>query len=127
MFWRSLFFAALVLAAPTLTAQTAKPAIMHERMTTVSGCLQRHPDWVLTGATLAGQKEAVTYRLEGIGEARLLVLVDKRVEATGAILDAANPPAGHVAPGGKPSAGGTGQPLPRFEATAVREVAPTCS
>ena len=126
MFRRSLFFAALVLAAPTLTAQTTKPAIMQERMTTLTGCLQRQPDWVLTDATFAGQKEAATYRLEGIGEARLLVLVDKKVEATGAIVDAARPPASH-APAGTPAAGGTGQPLPRFEATAVREVAPACS
>jgi hypothetical protein len=127
MFRRRLYIVAIVLAAPALTAQTNKPAIMHERMTTLSGCLQRQPDWVLTGATLAGQKEPATYRLEGIGEARLSVLVDKRVEATGAIVDAAKPPASHPAPGGKPAAGGTGQPLARFEAIAVREVAETCS
>ena len=117
---------ALVLAAPALAAQTMKPAIMHERMTTVSGCLQRQTDWVLTGATLAGQKEPATYRLAGIGEARLLVLVDKKVEATGALVDAGKP-SGHVTSGGKAAAGGTRQSLPTFEATAVREVAETCS
>src|SRR5688572_1833986 len=91
MFRPNLLFAALVLATPTLTAQTTKPAIMHERMTTLSGCLQRNQDWVLTGATLTGQKEAATYKLEGIGEARLLVLAGKKVEATGAIVDPGKP------------------------------------
>jgi hypothetical protein len=126
MFRRSLFLMALVLATPTLSAQTTKPAIMQERMTTLTGCLQRNPDWVLTGATVAGQKETATYKLEGIGEARLLVLIDKKVDATGAIVDT-KPSASHGPAGVKPAAGGTGQPLPRFEATAVREVAESCS
>jgi hypothetical protein len=118
---------ALVLAAPAVAAQTTKPAIMHERMITVSGCLQQDPDWVLTGATLAGQKETATYRLDGIGEARLLVLAGKKVEATGAIVDAGKPAAPAAPAARKSSTAATGQPLPRFEATAVREVAATCS
>jgi len=135
MFTRSLLFLALVLATPTLIAQTTKPApqpqraadryvpaIMHERMQTLSGCLQQNPEWRLTDATLAGQKEAATYKLDGIGEARLLVLAGKQVEATGAIVAASPAP-----PGGKPAAGSGGPPLPRFEATALREVAATCS
>ena len=81
----------------------------------------------MTGGTLTGQKEAATYRLDGIGEARLLVLVGKKVEATGAIVDPGKP-AAPAAPGtGKSTTAATGQPLPRFEATAVREVAATCS
>jgi hypothetical protein len=87
MFRRSLLLGALVLTAPTLTAQAPKPAVMHERMVTVSGCLQRNGEWLLSGATLAGQKESATYKLEGIGEARLLVLAGKKVDATGAIVD----------------------------------------
>jgi hypothetical protein len=132
MFRRNLFFVAFVLATSALAAQTTgpapttKPAIMHERMLTLSGCLQRNPDWVLTGATLAGQKEAATYRLDGIGEARLLVLVDKKVEATGAIVDP-KPASGAVPSAGKSTAAAAGQHLPRFEATALREVAATCS
>ena len=128
MFRRKLLLVALVLATPALNAQTARPApqtrtpdrtvpaIMHERMITLSGCVQRSPDWVLAGAALTGQKETASYKIEGIGEARLLVLVGKKVDATGVILDA-----------GKPAAAGAAQPLPRFEATAIREVAATCS
>jgi hypothetical protein len=127
MFKRSLVVVTLVLAAQTLAAQAPTPAIMHERMLTLSGCLQRNPDWSLTDATLAGQKETATYKLEGIGEARLLVLVGKKVEATGAIVGPGKPAAGPAPSGVKPTAGGAGHPLPRFEATAVREVAATCS
>jgi len=127
MFRPILCFVALVLATATVTAQTTKPAIMHERMTTLAGCLERSPDWVLTGAVLTGQKEASTYKLEGIGEARLLVLVGKKVEATGAVVDPGKPAAGTTPSPAKRTAAAPGQALPRFEATALREVAATCS
>jgi hypothetical protein len=149
MFGRSLCSAALVLAATSLAAQTATPkatepppasraggdlpAIMQERTTTISGCLQKNQDWVLTGATLANQKEAATYKLEGIGDARLALFENKRIEATGVTH-----PAGGTAPasagakpaapaGGKPAAASASKALPIFEATAVKEGTGACS
>jgi hypothetical protein len=77
----------------------------------VSGCLTRGSDWELTDATLAGQQNKTTYKLEGISGARLSLFVGKRIEATGALQ-------GEVRTGGKN--------LPRFEATAVQEATGTC-
>ena len=88
------------------------PAIM-EKSVTVAGCLKGGPDWELTDATLAGQKDKTTYKLEGIGEARLSLFVGKRIQATGALQDE-----------GKPA---TAKSLPRFEATAVQEATGSCS
>jgi hypothetical protein len=88
------------------------PAIM-EKSVTVSGCLKGGSDWELTDATLAGQTGKATYKLEGIGEARLSLFVGKRIQATGALQDE-----------GKPAAG---KSLPRFEATAVQEATGSCS
>ena len=81
------------------------PAIM-QKTVTVAGCLKRDPDWELTDATVAGQKDKATYRLEGISPARLSLFVGKRIEATGALQEA-----------GKSA---TGKSLPRVEATAVK-------
>ena len=150
MFGRSLIGAALVLGATSLAAQTAAPtkpqpapeagrpavdlpAVMQERTTTISGCLQKNQDWVLTGATLANQKETATYKLEGIGDARLALFENKRIEATGVTH-----PAGSAAPpraasaGAKPAAAGAkpaaaANALPVFEATAVKEGTGACS
>src|SRR5256885_5310997 len=58
------------------------PAIM-QKTVTVAGCLKRDPDWELTDATVAGQKDKATYKLEGISAARLSLFVGKRIEATG--------------------------------------------
>jgi hypothetical protein len=106
-------------AAPkTSTPQPQKgenlytPAIVQKQVT-VSGCLKHGSDWELTDATLAGQEQKSTYKLEGIGEARLSLFVGKRIQATGALQDE-----------GKPV---TGKRLPRFEATAVKEDTGTCS
>jgi hypothetical protein len=87
------------------------PAIM-QKTVTVAGCLKRGTDWELTDATVAGQKDKATYKLEGISPARLSLFVGKRIEATGAL-----------AGDGKPAAG---KNLPRFEATAVKEAAGGC-
>jgi hypothetical protein len=142
----------LVLVATSLAAQTATPnrpqsapdagraagdlpAIMQERTTTISGCLQKNQDWVLTGATLANQKETATYKLEGIGDARLALFENKRVEATGVTH-----PAGSTAParaasagakpaaaaGARPAAASASKALPVFEATAVKEGTGAC-
>ena len=154
MFGRSLCSAALVLAATTVWAQNAAPnqskpapaadavraggdlpAIMQERTTTISGCLQKNQDWVLTGATLANQKETATYKLEGIGDARLALFENKRIEATGVTHPAAGTkPAGAASAGAKPAAPAGAKPaaassksLPVFEATAVKEGTGGCS
>jgi hypothetical protein len=151
MFGRSLCCTALVLAATSLAAQTGAPArpqatpsgaaagdryipaIMQEKTTTIAGCLQKTQGWVLTGATLAGQKEPATYRLEGIGDARLALFENKRVEATGVTQavalaapakPAAAPAAAKTASGGAAS---TQKSLPVFEATAVKEGTGACS
>jgi hypothetical protein len=87
------------------------PAIMQPKLLTVSGCLKRDSDWELTDATLAGQQNKTTYKLEGISGARLSLFVGKRIEATGALQ-------GEARTGGKN--------LPRFEATAVQEATGTC-
>jgi hypothetical protein len=138
MMQRSLFGMALVLATATLAAQAPKPAparkpaaaapkappakpetdsryvpaIMQDKMITIDGCLKKGTDWQLTDATLAGQKDKTTYKLEGISAARLSLFVGKRVQATGALQD------------GGTAAGKT--PL-RFEATAVQEATGSCS
>jgi hypothetical protein len=131
---------ALVLAVATLTAQAPKPAtaakkpapaatkpapqpqktqnryvpaIMQEKMITLSGCLKHDPDWELTDATVAGQKDKATYKLEGISAARLSLFVGKRIDATGALQDEGTP--------------ARGRSLPRFEATAVQEATGNCS
>jgi len=153
MFGRSLCSAALVLVATSLAAQTATPtpprpapdagraagdlpAIMQERTTTISGCLQKNQDWVLTGATLANQKETATYKLEGIGDARLALFENKRIEATGVTHPAGSTaPAKAAAAGAKPAAPAGARPvaasaakaLPIFEATAVKEGTGACS
>jgi len=133
MIKQSLFSVALALATATVTAQTPKPAtaaakpattsakgsagpqggenryvpaIMQPKLVTVTGCLKRGSDWELTDATLAGQQNKATYKLEGISGARLSLFVGRRIEATGALQD-----------DGKT----TGKSLPRFEATAVQE------
>jgi hypothetical protein len=149
MFGRSLCSVALVLAATSLAAQTATPkatqpppastggdlpAIMQERTTTISGCLQKNQDWVLTGATLANQKETATYKLEGIGDARLALFENKRIEATGVTHPAAGPGkaaaastgAKPAAPGAKPAPASAAKALPIFEATAVKEGTGAC-
>jgi hypothetical protein len=142
----------LVLVATSLAAQTATsnrpqsapdagraagdlPAIMQERTTTISGCLQKNQDWVLTGATLANQKETATYKLEGIGDARLALFENKRVEATGVTHPAGSTaPARAASAGAKPAAAAGAKPatasaskaLPIFEATAVKEGTGAC-
>jgi hypothetical protein len=88
------------------------PAIM-QKLVTVTGCLKRGSDWELIDATLAGQQEKATYKLEGISGARLSLFVGKRIEATGA-------------PQGEARAAG-GKSLLRFEATAVQEATGACS
>jgi len=144
MWRRSFCCAALVLAATTLGAQTAAPgktsapatpgetagryvpAIMQERTTTVTGCLQKNDGWTLTAATLAGQKDTASYRLVGIGDARLALFEGKRIEATGALplaaesASRAGSPAKTIAaaPGATAS-----KNLQLFEATAVKEAA----
>src|SRR4051812_31000444 len=72
-------------ATPRTTADRYVPAIMQERTTTVTGCLQKNQGWVLTGATLAGQKDTATYTLAGLGDARLALFEGKKVEVTGAM------------------------------------------
>ena len=88
------------------------PAIEKEKIA-VSGCLKHESDWVLTDATVAGKQDKATYKLEGIGDARLALFVGKRVEATGALQQEAGKPA-------------TAKSLPRFEATAVKESTGNC-
>ena|SRR5437868_9622639 len=106
-------------AAPKTATQPQKtenryvPAVMQEKMVTVSGCLKRDPDWELTDATLGDQKDKATYKLEGISAARLSLFVGKRIQATGALQDEVK------------TAGGKN--LPRFEATAVQETTGSCS
>ena len=138
MIKQSLFGVALALATAALAAQAPKPttaatqskpapktatpqpekaqspyvpAIMQKTVTVV-GCLKHDPDWELTDATVTGEKDKATYKLEGISPARLSLFVGKRIEATGALQD-----------GGKPA---TGKHLPRFEATAVKEATGSC-
>ena len=138
MIRQSLFGVALALAAATLAAQAPKPATaaakpkaapttatpqsekaqspyvpaIMQKTATVAGCLKHDPDWELTDATVTGQKDKATYKLEGISSARLSLFVGKRIEATGALQD-----------DGKPA---TGKSLPRFEATAVKEATGSC-
>jgi hypothetical protein len=134
MIKQSLFGMALALATASLAAQAPKPTTappkpttaapktatpqpqkdenryvpaIEQKLVTVSGCLKRGSDWELTDATIAGQQEKKTYKLEGIGDARLSLFVGQRVQATGALQD-----------GGKST---TGKTLPRFEATAGKE------
>ena len=141
MIRQSLFGMALALATATLAAQAPKPTTaspkpttaaprtatpqpqkdqngyvpaIEQKLVTVSGCLKRNSDWELTDATVGDQKEKGTYKLEGIGEARLSLLLGQRIQATGALQG-----------GGKAAA--TGKSLPRFEATAVKEATGTCS
>ena len=138
MIKRSLFGVVLALATATLAAQAPKPATpaakpktapktaapqsekaqspyvpaIMQKTVTVTGCLKRDPDWELTDATVTGQKDKATYKLEGISSARLSLFVGKRIEANGAIQN-----------DGKPS---TAKSLPRFEATAVKEATGNC-
>jgi hypothetical protein len=97
---------------PTKTQNRYVPAIMQDKMI-IAGCLKRGSDWELTDATITGQKDKATYRLEGISAARLSLFVGKRVEVTGALQNV-----------GKPA---TGKSLPLFEATAVQEATGNCS
>ena len=153
MFGRSFCCAVLVLAAlatTTLGAQTAAPAktqpaatphgtgdryvpaIMQERTMTVTGCLQKNQGWVLTGATLAGQKDTATYKLEGIGDARLALFEGKRIEVTGAMpfasASAGGPPKTAAAPPATASASASAsKSLTVFEATAVKAATGACS
>ena len=105
-------------AAKPATPQSQKaqnryvPAIMQEKMITLAGCLKLDPDWELTDATVAGEKDKATYKLEGISAARLSLFVGKRIQATGVFQDE-----------GKAA---TGKNLRRFEATAVREATGSC-
>jgi hypothetical protein len=122
-------------APPASTTQTTKPpapqarsstpyvpAVMQQRMATLSGCLQRQKqDWVLSdvkvsqqgdvaqGTQGAGATAPATYKLEGLSAARLSVLVGKRVDVTGAFQ-------------GETKQAATAA-LPRFEATNVSETA----
>jgi|SRR6476646_19126 hypothetical protein len=136
MIKQSLFGVALALATATLAAQAPKPAskpsapaakppaaqpapdqnryvpaIMQQKLITVTGCLKRGTDWELTDATLAGQQTKATYKLQGISGARLSLFEGKRIEATGALQDEAKT---------------TTKSLPRFEATAVQEATGSC-
>jgi hypothetical protein len=96
-------------AAPRQNSDSAYvPAVMHEKMVTVSGCLKNTPSWELTDATVADQKDKATYRLEGISAARLSLFIGKRVQATGALQNQGT--------------SANGKTPPRFEATAVQEV-----
>jgi hypothetical protein len=97
---------------PTKTQSVYVPAIMQDKMT-IAGCLKHGSDWELTDATIAGQKDKATYKLEGISAARLSLFVGKRIEVTGALQDKSKP--------------ATGKTLPRFEATAVQEATGNCS
>ena len=138
MIKQSLFGVALALATATLAAQAPKPATaaarpkpapktatppsakgqnpyvpaIMQKTVTVAGCLKHDPDWELTDATVTGQKDKATYKLEGISSARLSLFVGKRIEATGALQD-----------DGKPA---TGKNLLRIEATAVKEATGSC-
>jgi len=95
------------------------PAIMQQKMTTLSGCLQHGQDYTLTNAKISQQGDvaqatdaapaAAGYKLEGISPARLSILVGKHVDVTGAFQE-------------DPKAAAT----PRFEATAVQESAGSC-
>jgi hypothetical protein len=149
MLGRSFCYAALVLAAlatATLGAQTAAPAktqpaatnhgtgdryvpaIMQERTMTVTGCLQKNQGWVLTGATLAGQKDTATYKLEGIGDARLSLFDGKRIEVTGAMPFASGSAGGAAKTASAPPASAAAsKSLPIFEATAVKAATGACS
>jgi hypothetical protein len=157
MIQNNLFIVALVLASTILNAQAPKPApsahkpttpttkpaapsqappasdryvpaIMQQRMTTLTGCLQYSQDYTLTNATVSKQGDVAlaaggapkSFRLEGISPARLSVLVGKRVEVTGAFQDDARP-------GGAHPAAGAAKSLPRFEAIAVAESSGSCS
>jgi hypothetical protein len=140
MIKQTLFGMALALATASLAAQAPKPTTappkpttaapktatkepqedqnryvpaIEQKPVTVSGCLKRDSDWQLTDATIAGQPEKSTYKLEGIADARLSLFVGQRIQATGALQG-----------GGKAA---TGKSLPRFEATAVKEATGTCS
>jgi hypothetical protein len=165
MIKQSLFSVALAMATATLAAQAPKPktattkptapaakpaqaqpatggyvpAIMQQRMTTLTGCLQHTQDYTLTNATVAQQGDvargggaapaapaaatpaatapaapaAAAYKLEGISPARLSLLIGKRVQVIGAFQDQ-----------GKTT---TAKSLPRFEATAVQEATGTGS
>src|SRR5262245_39603525 len=99
------------------------PAVMQQRMATLSGCLQRQKqDWVLSdvkvsqqgdvaqGTQGAGATAPTTYKLEGLSATRLSVLVGKRVDVTGAFQ-------------GDAKRAATAPALPRFEATNVSETA----
>lgn len=123
-------------APPASTTQSAKPpapqprsstpyvpAVMQQRMATLSGCLQRQKqDFVLSdvkvsqqgdvaqGTQGAGATAPTTYKLEGLSATRLSVLVGKRVDVTGAFQ-------------GDPKRASTASVLPRFEATNVSETA----
>jgi len=101
---------------------------MQERTTTVTGCLQKNQGWVLTGATLAGQKDTATYTLAGLGDARLALFEGKKVEVTGAMSSAA---AGSVpaktATAAPPVSAASSKKLPVFEGTAVKEATGGCS
>jgi len=139
MLGRCFCSAAFVLAAATLGAQTAAPAktppaaapaatsdryvppIMQERNTTVTGCLHKNTTWTLTAATLAGQKDTASYRLEGLGDARLALFDGKRVEATGATVFESRSSNAKTA-----GAATAAKNLPVFEATAVKEATGTC-
>jgi hypothetical protein len=97
---------------PEKTENRYVPAIMQDKMVTVAGCLKRDPDWQLADATVTGQTEKATYKLEGLSAARLSLFVGKRVEATGAFQDE--------------SKTANGKTLRRFEATAVQETKGSC-
>ncbi len=111
-------------AAPSSPASSRYvPAIMQQRMTTLSGCLrQTKEEYTLTEAKVAQQGDvaqpanaaaAASYQLEGISPARLSMLVGKRVNVTGAFQAEAK-------------AGAAAKQAPRFEATAVVEASGSC-
>lgn len=115
-------------ATPHATGDRYVPAIMQERTMTLTGCLQKNQGWVLTGATLAGQKDAASYKLEGVGDARLALFEGKRIEVTGAMpfasASASSPAKPAVA---SPGPAAATRNLPVFEATAVKEATGACS
>jgi hypothetical protein len=141
MFERSLLSAALILAATSVAAQSGaqkptpgrtqapsasvpyQPAIMQPRMVTLVGCLQHKQDYILTEAMVQGQNEkapaqaapAAAYKIEGLSSARLVLLVNKRVEVIGAYQEPV-----------KGAAAGTTS-LARFEAANINELADSCS
>jgi hypothetical protein len=106
-------------ANPAKAAGGALPAVAQEHLITIRGCLQHDHDYMLTNVSASDEDKsasaslASSYRLEGLSDARLSLLVGQRVDVTGAprATDSASVTA-------KTPAG-----APWFEATAAHEIA----